>query len=327
MELERWGIYQVRLPLPFRLDHVLCYAVQGREGWYIVDCGLNIPPAREAWEDFLAAHGVDPRDVKAVYLTHFHPDHYGLAGWWQQLTGARVCISAADARLAGIYWRDGARAAEAVRELFVRHGMPPALAREAVGAMKELMATMNAHPSLTVVSPHEEVRLGVFNCRALLTPGHSDGHLCFYNPALGILFSGDHLLPHISSHVGLWPFAQQDPLAKFLQSLQECLKLEVSLVLPAHGEAFANLPERINQLLEHHRQRLRLMKELAAPGATAYEVARATFGDRLTMHEVRFAMAETLAHLMHLVGKGELVAREAGKAVVFGAPPNAVRGA
>ncbi|MGQ9533108.1 MAG: MBL fold metallo-hydrolase, partial [Desulfotomaculales bacterium] len=301
---------------------VYCYAVEGREGWCIVDCGLNIPPARVAWEEFMATHGVTPRDIRTVYLTHYHPDHYGLAGWWQQQTGAPVYMSAVDARLAGIYWRDCHRSAEAVRKLFVRHGMPPPLAREVIENMLELMATLSPHPALTTLEPGGEAMLGDLRCRVLMTPGHSDGHLCFYAAEHGILFSGDHLLPKITSNISLWPFAHPDPLANFLQSLRENLGLEARIVLPAHGEVFTNLRERVEQLLLHHRERLALMRELAAPGATAFEVSRAVFGDQLTLHEMRFAMAETLAHLVHLVGRGELVMRNEGRTRVFAAPPS-----
>jgi glyoxylase-like metal-dependent hydrolase (beta-lactamase superfamily II) len=140
----------------------------------------------------------------------------------------------------------------------------------------------------------------------VLTPGHSDGHACFYHEKNGLLLSGDHLLPKISSNISLWPHSHPNPLDNFLTSLRENHRLNVSLVLPAHGDCFSNVQQRVSELQEHHRERLELMKRIASRGATVYQVCREVFGDRLSLHEIRFAMTETLAHLVYLEKRGEL---------------------
>jgi len=109
-----------------------------------------------------------------------------------------------------------------------------------------------------------------------------------------------------SINIGLWPFANPNPLKNFLNSLSKNHRLQDCLALPAHGDPFANVGERANQLKTYHCERLNIIRSVAARGATAYDVCRRVFGEDLTLHEVRFAMAETLAHLVFLAQRGEL---------------------
>jgi hypothetical protein len=88
--------------------------------------------------------------------------------------------------------------------------------------------------------------------------------------------------------------------------LAENQRLKVSLALPAHGECFTNVEQRLAELKEHHRERLNVMKRIASRGATAYQVCLEVFGNRLSLHEMRFALTETLAHLVYLEKRGEL---------------------
>ena len=124
-------------------------------------------------------------------------------------------------------------------------------------------------------------------------------------------------MPKITSNISLWPNAHPDPLNNYLQSLQDNLRLPVQLALPAHGNPFANVQERIHQLLDHHADRLKFMKELAAGGATVYSICKQVFGESLNAHEVRFAVAETAAHLMYMVYRGELEVTECKGVSIF----------
>lgn len=315
--VEKYGIYKVRLPLPFRLNHVNCYAVKGRAGWWLVDTGLNDGPTRQVWLDFMETHQIRGRDIKGIYLTHYHPDHYGAAGWLQQLSGAPVYISAADARAAELYWRHGEETFKAVYSLFTENGMPDELTDSVVGNALHLLSRVSPHPEVIIAFSTDEVQLGDYTYQVLATPGHSDGHLCFFNRGGNILFSGDHLLPKITSNISLWPLADHNPLKRFLQSLAENHRLPDCLVLPAHGDSFVGVQERVTQLETHHRERLALIRRVASPGLTAYDVCRRVFNADLSLHEIRFAMAETLAHLVFLVGQGELEMRRRGKVFIF----------
>lgn len=310
--VERYGIYKERLPLPFRLDHVNCYAINGTGGWWLVDAGPNDESTRQAWLDFLEKHKIKAKDIKGIYLTHYHPDHYGAAGWLQQLSGALVYISSVDARAVGLYWKQGEQIFAAVSGLFVENGMPEKVADAVLENMLQTLSSVRPHPEITILAG-SEVQLGDYTYRAVSPPGHSDGHVCFYNQDNKIMLSGDHLLSKITSNIGLWPFANPNPLKNFLNSLSKNHWLQDCLALPAHGDPFANVGERVNQLKTHHYERLDLIRSAAARGATAYDVCRQVFGEDLSLHEVRFAMAETLAHLVFLVQQGELqVMRRSG---------------
>lgn len=313
---EKLGIYQIRMPLPFRLNHVNCYGIKGSEGWWLIDTGLNTEPTRQAWQQFMADQDITNRDVRAIYVTHFHADHFGAAGWLQGLTGAPVFISAADGEAVQKLWQPThagtiqAETREALIKMFIAYGMPAEMTGDITGQMGALASAMQPFPVISTVEAGSMVQLGDYHYRALITPGHSDGHICYFNEESGVLLSGDHLLPKITSNISLWPNAHPDPLNNYLQSLQDNLRLPVQLALPAHGNPFANVQERIHQLLDHHADRLKLMKKLAAGGATAYSICKQVFGENLNAHEVRFALAETAAHLMHMVYRGELEVTE-----------------
>lgn len=300
------GIHKVKLPLPFKLDHVNCYAVEGRRGWSIVDTGLNYEPSRRAWLDFMDGRGIKPGDITAIYVTHYHPDHYGAAGWLQQITGAPVYMSATEVALAEKIWRRSDEDRNVIAGLLLENGVPQDLTAKIMKGMDEMIPRVNPHPRVTPVAGGEKVTLGDHAYRVILTPGHSDGHACFYHEQSGLLLSGDHLLPKISSNISLWPHSHPNPLDSFLNSLEENHRLNVSLALPAHGNCFSNVQQRVNELQDHHRERLAVMKRIASGGATVYQVCREVFGDRLSLHEIRFAITETLAHLVYLEKKGEL---------------------
>lgn len=310
-EIIRDNIFKVRLPLPFKLDHVNCYAVKGRDGWTIVDAGLNYDPARKAWLKFMDRYGFSAGEITGIYITHYHPDHYGAAGWLQQLSGAPVYMSSADAALADKIWKQGRRNMELLSRMYLENGVPPALVSKMMGNINDTRSMVAPNPDLTPLSGVKEVRLGDRYYRVVSTPGHTDGHICFYDEENGILLSGDHLLPHITSNISLWPQSHPNPLDNFLTSLAENNRLKVSLALPAHGRCFTNVDQRLAELADHHRQRLNLMKRIASRGASAYQVCREVFGDELPVQEIRFALTETLAHLVYLEKRGELrVSRE-----------------
>lgn len=316
MKIDK-NIYKIVLPLPFRLDSINCYLLYNGDGWDIIDTGLNYASAHEAWEKFFQKGQVKLNDIKAIYLTHYHPDHYGLAGWLQTLTGAPVYIHRSESSQVEQSWKKGRLNFPLVGDLFSEHGMPAALSAEVADDMSGILAHVQPHPVLSYLDGGEEIEMGCRRFRVLPTPGHSIGHICFFCEEEGILISGDHILPSITSNISLWPTSHPNPLELFLTSLEMTGCLPVSKVLPAHGECFTDCAGRVDQLIEHHRRRLCIITDLAGGGVSAYNICVSLFGDDLSLHEQRFAMAETLAHLAYLESRGRVVSRRDGGVIVY----------
>jgi len=304
------GIWQVKVPLPFPLLWVNAYAVRSADGGVdIIDPGLRTEAAENRWAEATESIGFAWSDVRKIVLTHHHPDHYGLAGWMQARSGAPVLMSAVARESAETLWGEARHrdTAEATLTLFARHGYP----EEDHTAMRE-----HLYGFLPMVSPQpvriEEircggvVRLGDLDYEALHTPGHAGGHVSFWNEAESRLFCGDHVLPGITPNVSLLPFGDDNPLATYLTSLEDASRLPVATAYPGHREPFAHYGERIAAIRTHHDERLRKMEALLAEPRNGYELCRAMFGDKLSVHQLRFALSETLAHLVYLEREGRV---------------------
>jgi len=296
------GIYQLKLPVPFPLKFISSYLVEDRDGWTVVDPGFDYPPAREAWETGAAEVGLDlDLDVQRIIVTHLHPDHIGLARWLEERSGAPVWMLEGEIENARYVW-DPARGTEGFVDYLMRNGMDPETAGATAGTTR---LGVRVPERLIPLRPGDAIELGDSEVRVLHTPGHSDFHFVLHDERRRLLFAGDHLLLHITPNIGLWTYTAPRPLERYLDSLRGLRGLEVNLVFPGHGPLFHDLDGRIEELILHHEERLSVM-HAAFDGepATPFEVARRVFPEDLSDHQLRFALAETLAHLEYLVGEG-----------------------
>ncbi len=148
----------------------------------------------------------------------------------------------------------------------------------------------------------EEVPLGPGTARVVHAPGHADHQLLLHDEGRRILFVADHVLLKITPNVGLWPETAPNPLKRYTETLRSMRSLPVELVLPGHGPLFHDLEGRIDELLTHHEERLEeMLQEIKDQPKTPHEVSRKVFRYGLSIYERCFALAETLAHLDHLV--------------------------
>jgi glyoxylase-like metal-dependent hydrolase (beta-lactamase superfamily II) len=296
------GVYQVKLPVPFPLKFVASYLVDDGNGWTVIDPGFDYPPAREALEAGAADVGLDlERDLRRIIVTHLHPDHIGLARWLEERSEAPVWMLEGEIEIARHVWDPNGGTEDFVRYL-IRNGMDARTAEPTAGSTK---LGVRLPERLIPLRPGDAIGLGGSEARVVHTPGHSDFHFVLHDERRRLLFAGDHLLLEITPNIGLWTYTAPRPLRRYLESLQELRGLGVDLIFPGHGPLFHDLDGRIDELLAHHEERLSVMlAALDGQSATPFEVARRVFPEDLTDHQLRFALAETLAHLEHLEGDG-----------------------
>ena len=295
------GVWQLKLPVPFPLRFVSVYLVEGDDGWTLVDAGYDYPPARVAWEAGTAAAGCAlAQDVDRIVVTHFHPDHIGAARWLGDMTGAPVCMMEREIPSARKLW--GSSDTRPFIEYLVRQGMDRNMAEEAAAVMRYVLPLPE---EIVPLRPGDKLAVGERAVRIIHAPGHADNQIVLHEEARGILFAADHLLLGITPNIGLWPESQPHPLARYLESLESMRDFAAYLILPGHGPVFHDVDGRIGELVSHHEERLETMRrEILDCPKTPYEVSRIVFRGTLTEHQRCFALAETLAHLDHLVLEG-----------------------
>jgi glyoxylase-like metal-dependent hydrolase (beta-lactamase superfamily II) len=302
------GIYQVQLPLPFPLKIVHAYLLRDGDGWTIVDTGLHYPDGRAAWAVAFERYAIEPHAIRRIILTHAHPDHYGMAGWLAGISGAPVLLSPIERAFVHATWMATGEQEHAVATFFRSYGVPDALLKVVDADLVALRAMTQPHPVLMVdLLADEVVTIGNRQFRMVSSPGHSDGHLALYCEAERLMLCGDAVLMRITPNVGRWSWGDINPLATFLATLQNLKMIPVDLALPGHGPIITQFQERVAQLILHHEERL-IQVERVADGADAYQICTRIFPTHdLSSHQLRFAMAETLAHLEYLVSIGRLV--------------------
>jgi glyoxylase-like metal-dependent hydrolase (beta-lactamase superfamily II) len=300
------GVRRIPIPLPIpALKIINAYLVEGERGWSLVDSGIHTPEAERALRDALAAEGLALGALGRAFITHLHPDHMGMAGTLEQ-AGVEVLMHRPEIESARYLWSKDYAALDSVYAFFERHGMPPDVDR----GMRDAWIAMGEKVDPFTLVPIDDgavADMGGRPMRVHWTPGHTDHHAVLFEERQGLLFSGDHVLPRITSNVGLYPYTRPDPLGDFLDALRRVRTLPAKRVLPAHGDPFDDLPGRVDAILAHHDARLdAVLAALGAQERDAYSVARMLFPVLRSAHEERFALAETLAHLRLLERRGRV---------------------
>jgi len=321
----RW----LRMGLPFALDHINLWLLRdqlhGQAGWTIVDCGVSNEATRAHWEQVFAEH-LEGLPVLRVIVTHFHPDHMGLAAWLTERFSTpeqpcRLHMSATDFHVARVaststVGMGGAAAAN----FFASHGLIDPDAQAKIRARASYYPSMvpQVPASFARLMEGQVLRIGAHDWRCITGHGHSPEHISLYCAALGLLISGDMVLPRISTNISVVDVEpESDPLRQYLASIEHMLALPAdTLVLPSHGKPFRGLHQRVAQLREHHAERLAEVRQACAERPQhAAGLLDLMFKRKLDLHQTTFAMGESLAHLHLLWLNGELQRERGGDGI------------
>jgi glyoxylase-like metal-dependent hydrolase (beta-lactamase superfamily II) len=313
------GVYRMPLPLPHDgLRAVNVYALEAEDGLVLVDSGWGVEVARESLEKAIASLDRSIADVRRFLVTHVHRDHYGMAVALRREYGITVSLG------------EGERPAIEVLSKSTHLPMSEHVAAmhrsgaDALAAMV-LERSHGAHHDPAHweapddwLSDRQQVALGDRMLRVVATPGHTQGHVVFRDEAAGLLFAGDHVLPHITPSIGFEAVTVELALRDYLASLRLVRELPDLRLLPAHGTVRPSVHRRVDELLDHHGRRLD--EALAAVGADAITAAecanvltwtrrRKAFADLDPFNQM-LAISETAAHLDLLVAQGRTTATE-----------------
>ncbi|TYP84647.1 MBL fold metallo-hydrolase [Blastococcus xanthinilyticus] len=313
VEQLRPGLWSLPVPIPhnpLRYVTVHVFALDGG-GLGLLDTGWESDAGWTALTDGLAAIGGSVQDVRGVLVSHLHFDHLGLAARVRAASGAWVAMHPADATAVAALSRTAAADAVAAEVRFlIGLGAPPEEARADVGGAENLAGFLRMAVPDRLLEDGDVAAFPSWSLRAVHTPGHTPGHLCFAEERTGLFFSGDHVLPRISPNVSSTHRGEADPLRSYLGSLAGVRDLAVTEVLPAHEWRFRGLADRVDALTAHHEARLaELLAAIGAhPGSTPWDLAaHLTWSRPWEQYERRmriFAVTETDAHVRLLAGRG-----------------------
>ncbi|MFI7104337.1 MBL fold metallo-hydrolase [Streptomyces sp. NPDC050161] len=346
---HRGGVWSIAVPIPDNpLGHTLVHLLETDRGPVLVDTGWDDPDSWDTLVAGVAACGFAVPDLHGVLITHHHPDHHGLSAAVREASGAWIAMHEADTDVVRRTreaepgrWLDYLTAKLTASGAPDDHLAPLRAARARKSGTRALPGRSPALPDRPI-APGELLDLPGRRLRALWTPGHTPGHVCLHleeahpgqaapgapqGPAdgFGRLFSGDHLLPGITPHIGLYeepddatgtgnppgsrrPSNWADPLGDYLASLERVARLAPAEVLPAHQYAFTDAAGRARELIAHHEERLDGIHALLGEPLTLWQLAVAMEWNRpweqIPHGSRNIAVSEAEAHLRRLVKLG-----------------------
>ena len=301
------GIHWIKMPMSVEdttLSNINIYLIEGTKGHLLVDSGWNTDKSFTTLHNYLVKIGMSFGDISQILVTHVHPDHYGMAGRIKKLSGATIAMHHLEKGFIEPRYVQMEELLQQTDRLLIANGVP----RDFTDSLRDATVGLEQYivPTFPDITLHdgETITTGKFTFRVIWTPGHSSGHICLYEPEQKILLSGDHILPKITPNISVNPQAIENPLGRYIKSLQEIKQLDVKLTLPGHDRPFTHLIPRIDEIIRHHGHRnMEILEAIGFRTKTAYQIAQQiTWGDHNTWRDLppfhqRMAIFETLAHL------------------------------
>lgn len=326
----RPGIWCIRVPLPFGpRGGTLVYLIECDRGYVLVDSGWDDDACWSALLDGIYRAGYDPADCYGALVTHGHPDHHGLSARLRERSGAWVAMHPDEAQVITLQRSGEIRLFGNLMGVLYRAGAPVESLADVPDPSPEAVRAWLREPSLPdrLLADGDRADVPGREVRAVWTPGHTPGHLCYHLSGEGLLCTGDHVLPRTTPNVSLRDDQQvagleDDPLGAFMASLRRLYELEIAEVLPAHEERFPDLHGRLDALLAHHEERLAVVEEALADGSASIWDISARMPWFISWEEIPTtwrgaAVGEVRAHVRLLERRGRLHRVEAGAQEVY----------
>ena len=294
----------------------LCYLIRQRQGWLLVDAGLKHQSCLDSFRQQLAALNISPGDIKWLLVTHFHPDHFGLAPEIKAISDARIILHRMDWDIVQLITEAAGNWPNETFDQWVTSlGVLPQ-EMDSYGRVFEFgTALFPADVEPDLLLDGEDQPVGDGGLRAILTPGHTPGHVCVYDERNKLLFSGDHVLMNTTSNISPGILSNDDQLSRYLESLEKVRALDIRMVLPAHENPFVQLSQRVGQIREHHERRLQhVLAPIGHHALSARDIASKVewvgLWEQMDSMNRLLAIQETLAHLRLLQNRGLVITEE-----------------
>ncbi|SCW75619.1 Glyoxylase, beta-lactamase superfamily II [Sphingobium faniae] len=303
------GVLWLRMPVGGRLQAINVWALADGDGWTIVDTGWKTPETQAAWQEAMQ-HELRGLPVRRIIVTHMHPDHSGMAGWLAREQGAPLCMTRLEylTLRAIVSYMPGEPPAEAVA-FYRSAGWDDAAVQYYSKRFGTFGIAVSAVPdSFVALEDGQIIPIGERKWEIVVGKGHSPEHAMLYCRKSDLLISGDQVLPEISSNVSVQPLEPEaDPLDDWLTSLAAIRErvADTTLVLPAHGQPFHGLHDRVEAVETGHAVALERLLALLDEPKRAIDVFGALFKRPISQSTLILATGESLAHLALLTGRGQ----------------------
>jgi glyoxylase-like metal-dependent hydrolase (beta-lactamase superfamily II) len=284
-------IYKLAVRFPFGMREVNSYLIQGEKGFTVIDTGSSSKESINLWERTLSS-GIE---VEKVVLTHAHPDHIGLAGWFQERNRVPVFISALGNKEIQRFQQRKYENSNRLNTLLKQHG--------GLGIPKEMMLMESAAYDFEpdgIFENNQNMTIGNSVYQSIWTPGHAPDHFCFYNSEQQVMIIGDHVLNHISPIIGITSDEEDNPLKDYFSSLELIKGYPTVLALPGHGDPIVNLKDRVEEIIYRHQHRLKqVLESVRDEWKTAYNVCQEIYG-QYNMKNLLSPFMSTITRFIYL---------------------------
>jgi len=305
------GVYWLRMPLPMSLNHINLYLLEGNKGWTIVDTGIRGRETRDYWHQIFDT-SLKGKPVTQIICTHMHPDHTGQAGFLSNHWRAPLLMSYAEYYQGRLMGTMGEGANWQMADYFERAGVEANFFER----MRETRSQFEPQPgdlplpgSFTRLSDGDQVQVGGHSWEVITGNGHSPEHVCLYCRKRKVMLSGDQVLPVITSNVSVFPTEPfGNPMLGWMESHKK-FRASVpndTLILPAHNEPFYGLHERLQQLIDHHDDRMLILEENCVEPQVAVDLLPLLFKRELDSQSMFMGLGECIAHLHCLMSYGRI---------------------